>query len=153
MGTAVHMTRIFGYERFTLGLETNCIRELERMLVWIILQDLQPLILLTLTTKQLWGSHLLPSRAWKFPWQCSCSDLANVPRIVSSLAIWLAGVWCKQSFAISLCIPSVVELKWSFSFYSGKDLCKGEFQLLLYSTWVVLPIDGCHKGTNLCIIL
>jgi len=25
-------------------------------------------------------------------------------------------------------------------------LFKGEFQLLLYSTWVALPIDGCHKG-------
>jgi len=23
---------------------------------------------------------------------------------------------------------------------------KGEFQLLLYFTWVALPIDGCHKG-------
>jgi len=32
------------------------------------------------------------------------------------------------------------------SFYSGNDLFKGEFQLLLYSTWVALPIDGCHKG-------
>jgi len=33
------------------------------------------------------------------------------------------------------------------SFYSGKDLCKSEFQLLLYSTLVsALPIDGCHKG-------
>ena len=35
------------------------------------------------------------------------------------------------------------------SFYSGKDLCKGEFQLLLYSTWVALPTDGCHKGLTL----
>jgi len=42
---------------------------------------------------------------------------------------------------------SVIEM--TNSFYSGKDLCKGEFQLLLYSTWVALPIDGCHKGLNL----
>jgi len=37
-------------------------------------------------------------------------------------------------------------IKMTNSFYSGKDLCKGEFQLLLYSTWVALPIDDCHKG-------
>ena len=37
-------------------------------------------------------------------------------------------------------------IKVTNSFYSGKDLCKGEFQLLLYSTEVALPIDGCHKG-------
>ena len=37
-------------------------------------------------------------------------------------------------------------IKVANSFYSGKDLCRGEFQLLLYSTWVALPIDGCHKG-------
>ena len=37
-------------------------------------------------------------------------------------------------------------IKVTNSFYSGKDLCKGEFQLLLYSTKVALPIDGYHKG-------
>jgi len=24
-----------------------------------------------------------------------------------------------------------------------------KLKLLLYSTWVALPIDGCHKGLNL----
>ena len=36
--------------------------------------------------------------------------------------------------------------KWTICLYSGEDLCKGKFQFLLYSTWVALPIDGCHKG-------
>jgi len=35
-------------------------------------------------------SHLLPSKARKIPWQCSCSDL-EVPRIVSESQ--LPG-WC-----------------------------------------------------------
>ena len=49
-GAITHIVIIYGYrqtedsgsERFTWGLETNCIRQLERKLVQIILQDLQP---------------------------------------------------------------------------------------------------------------
>ena len=93
-----------GYERFTLGLETNCVLKAtweepawSRLSYNIKSYNRNPA---DLTTKHLWGSHLLPSRAWKVPWQRSCSDLAHVdvPRIVSEI-IWascLAGVLCKS---------------------------------------------------------
>ena len=48
-----------------------------------------------------------------------------------------------------LCNQSLTQSDQSCSFYGGKDLCKGEFQLLLYSTCVALHIDGCHaQGTS-----
>ena len=93
--------------------------------------------------------HLLPSRAWKFPWRHSCSDLVDVPRIVSGPAAW------QVTYAISLWYRSkpsnhsVVKVANQF----GKDLCtEGKFQLLLYSTRAALPtlpIDGCYKGLTL----
>jgi len=94
--------------------------------------------------KHLWGSPLLPWYSMKFPWWHSCSDLVDVPRIVSE-EIWtscLAGVLCWYQSK-----PRVITvwLKWPISFYSGKDLCtEGKFQLLLYSTraaLLTLPID------------
>ena len=53
------------------------------------------------------------------------------------------------SMASRVCSASCPFFIGDLNFFSrGKDLCKGEFQLLLYSTWVALPIviDGCHKG-------
>ena len=77
-------------------IETNCIRQLERKLVQPdYLTRLTTIILqiYILTTKHLWGSHRLPSRTWKFPWQCSCGDLVNVPRIVIEV-IWTSCGRC-----------------------------------------------------------
>ena len=81
---------------FTLGLETNHIKQLEGKLVQI--TGITTIILQILTTKHLWGRHLLPIRAWKFPWWHSCiyNDLVDVPRIVSE-EIWTScqgGVLC-----------------------------------------------------------
>ena len=96
-----------------------------------------------LTTKHVWGSylsgsHLLPSRAWKFPWR-SCSGIVDVSRIVSEV-IWascLAGVLCNQS-KCKLRVTTV----WPISFYSGKDLCKG---CCTPRAVHCIAIDGCHK--------
>ena len=49
-----------GSERFTLGLETNCIRQLVQILA----------------TKTSVRESPVAINGMKFPWQCSCSDLA-----------------------------------------------------------------------------
>ena len=109
------------------------------------------IILQILTTKHLWGNHLLPSGHENL-----CDDTVVVTLwMFPGLSVRKSGPAAWQvSYAISLWYQSkprvtTVWLKWTISFYSGKDLCtEGEVHLLLYSTRAALPtlpIDGCHK--------
>ena len=77
------------------------------------------------------ATHWLKQVTDKYEY-CSSHDMTRIFGRVSGTKVKLQG---KHSV-----------IKVTNSFYSGKDLCRGEFQLLLYSTWVALPIDGCQKG-------
>ena len=71
-----------GCERFTLVLKTNCLRG-----SWF--RIIETIILQILTAKQTSASHMLPSKAWVFPWHfwlCSYSDLFT----------WLSVRWFAQ---------------------------------------------------------
>jgi len=77
------------------GLETNCIKQLERKLVQIILQEL----LQILTTKHLWGSHLLPSGHENFHDDQVIVTLRMFPGL--SVRKSVTAAW-QVSYAISL---------------------------------------------------
>jgi len=78
-------------------------------------------------------SHLLLSTAWKFPWQCNCSDLVGVPTIVSESQ--LPG-WCLMK--------SVSDTKWKTG-YSEWNVWRYPYLVsMLFANLLSLHLVTCN---------